>query len=152
MTTETKPLTGMSLMRRIEATGMIHAGRAGVYDAPTPKEIVDAQKLLLANGYYLSGAAMVESDFYQLHFMRADGEWPGWVKLRYTTHGIQVPVLALMYHEDDEVKQFTGAGYRSTHGTGTSNAEKMVFAFNETHGDFAYFWMPIFKGNPFAQE
>jgi len=138
-------------MRRIAATGMVPTTATGVYDAPSPREIVDAQKLLLASGYYLADTAMVEGDFYLLRFIHVDGDWPGWIKLRYTTNGIQVPPLALMYREGTEVRQFIDGGHRATFGTGTSDAEKMVFAWEQLHGDQPYFWMPVFDGTPFAQ-
>jgi len=149
--TETKPLSGISLLRRLASTGMVPSAAPGVYDAPSPEEIVKAQRVLLDHGYYLFNVKMVEGDFYLFQFLHKSSENPHSVKLRYTTDGVQVPPLALMYREVTEVIQFVDGGSRSTHSTGTSNAEEMSIALFRSHGNRSYFWMPVFDGNPFAE-
>jgi hypothetical protein len=146
--TETKLVTREELLELLAATGLNPTTQPGLYDAPTTQAIVDAQFVLLEHGFYLSDVSMVEGHFYMMTFAHMNANIIDWVSLRYvTSNGMSLPVT-LMYRSDGEMVRLEPHGY--THGTGTSEAEKMEARFSRELGNRPYFWVPVLEGSPIA--
>lgn len=128
-----------------------------IFDAITEGAMNDAIRVLLQSGYVPNEVPMVEGQFYSVRFVPswkfypAIDRWPHWVVLRYLTPRMSHIPLALARHGEDLYVRYLRS-YRVTRSTKSSDAEKMLFHFEQDHPGVTPVWVPIFDRTPLLLE
>lgn len=137
-------------LAQITNTGMHASGNIdNVFDTRVQEEMSAAQNVLLQNGYRLTDASMIEGHFYLQRFTSRERSGHE-VQLRFIDRGTPGTVrLSLGYYDSSSSTGVVVFGDRPTHGTGTSDASKMLTRLAHQPKSRRMVWIPAFKNSPF---